>query len=753
MATKQKSEVNRRAVGGADSVAFRPGLALSASIVLFVFTLTVYFSSIHNEFINFDDDIYVYENARVTAGLNWAGIQWAFKTLVGGFWCPLSWLSLQFDSELFGLRPWGYHLTSVLLHAANGVLLFLLFRRMTGLTWRSAFVAGLFVVHPLHVESVAWVAERKDVLSTFFWLASLLSYVCYVQQSALEEARPKIGTAARSFWSASSRCYVLALFFFLLSLLSKAMAVTAPMILLLLDWWPLRRFQRDKRGSNFRRALPLLREKLPFLAVAFGVGVVTLVAQAGAGALENAARFPFTARLANALLSYVRYAVQMVWPFNLAVFYPFPKTISFWAVVGAVCLVALLSVATFRRRACSPYLLFGWGWYVVTLLPVIGFIQVGAQAHADRYTYVPLIGLFALSVWGLHDLTRRWRHQALVLSIWAIGVGCFLVTLTRQQLDFWADSEMLFTHAIKATENNDLAITSLGNALLKNGLTSEAVQHFQTALQINPDYALAHNNLGNALLKTGQFDEAIAHFRAALELYPGSVLVQNNLGNALTQAGLLDEAILRLRRALEIAPDYSDVHYNLGIALFQKGQTAEAIAQLRAAAALDPGGADVHYNLGIALLQNGQAEEAMIEFRKALELRPDFLQAHCNLGNCLLQRGALDEAITHFREAVRLEPAEADTHYNLGVALLQKGQPQEAIAQLRQALAAKPSQDPVVLETLAGAYVKAGQPEEAVVAAQNAYELAKTLGQRETAERIQRSLQLLKARQHLPQNQ
>jgi tetratricopeptide (TPR) repeat protein len=662
------------------------------AVLLALVTIALYWPATGHDFVNFDDSLYVYQNVHVQSGLNWQSIRWAFTNLEVGFWHPLTWLSILADGQFYGLQAWGHHLTSVLLHAASTGMLFLALQRMTGATWRSAFVAGLFGWHPLHVESVAWASERKDVLSGFFWMLTLLLYVRYAEdrRRKTEDGRQKAVVRPPSAVLSTLRSatedglrrtggpwsifYLLCLLFFALGLMSKPMVVTLPLVLLLLDWWPLQRLPCETLSPKLKPMLSLIWEKVPFLAAALVFGVATIYAERGIGALGPATNYPLAGRLQNALLSYLGYLKQTLWPTDLAVFYPYPETFPAWRTAGAGLVGLLLSALLLWAPRQRPYLAVGWIWYVVTLLPMIGLIQVGDFSRADRFTYVPLIGVFLALSWGAYELTRRWRYQALALSVGGGAVLLLCLGLTRQQLGYWNDSETLFRHELEVTENNDLAHNNLGAALLGKGQIDEAIRQYQEAIRLNPGYAEAHNNLGAALLGKGQTDEAIRQYQEALRLKPDYANAHSNLGIALARKGQIDEAIRQYQEAIRLKPDHVDAHNGLGVALDKKGQTDEAIRQLQEAIRLKPDHADAHYNLGVACYQQGRADEAIRQFQKALRLKPDHAQAHNNLGVALGLKGQTDEAIRQFQEALRLQPDYADARKNLDAVLATKAQ-------------------------------------------------------------------------------
>jgi Flp pilus assembly protein TadD len=597
----RRPPAERSATGGSASSSsserplglLRDGNNILISILLFAVVAGVYWASLGNGFVNLDDQVYVYENPHVRNGLTWEGFRWAFTALDASLWHPLTWLSLMLDAQLFGAKEaWGFHLTSLALHATNTVLLFGLLRCLTGATWRSAFVAALFGSHPLHVESVAWVSERKDVLSTFFWLLALWAYAGYVQSPKSKVQSPKTEHALRG------RYYALSLIFFACGLLSKPMVVTLPFTLLFLDYWPLRRFQIGEQKSKIKN---LLVEKVPFFGLSLIFGLVTMYAQRGAGSFMTSVQLPVTHRLANALLSYVHYLIQMVWPGRYAVYYPYPRGFSTAAVVLAVVLLLIPSALALRMWRRRPYYTFGWLWYVVTLLPVIGIIQVGNQSQADRYTYVPLIGIFVILAWGAYDLTMGWPYQRPVLAFASAVAMVTCLGFTYQQIGYWKDSETLAWHALSVTQNNEVALNLMGIAESKQGRIDDAITYWEQAVALAPRYAHAQANLGAALFRKGRLDESIEHTREAIRAKPDLAGAYLNLGAAFGAKGRLDDAIAALNEAVRLMPNNAQAHYNLGFALAGKGRFDDAIAQYQQAARLAPGVPSIQKSLSDAL--------------------------------------------------------------------------------------------------------------------------------------------------------
>ena len=553
-------------------------------------TVAVWWPALDNGFADYDDRTYVTENPAIQGGLNGKSLGWAFTAVHGANWHPLTWITHTIDWSLHGDAARGHHLTNLLLHAANTLLLFWLLAGPTRSTSRSLIVAALFALHPLHVESVAWVAERKDVLSTFFWLLALLAWVRWTR-------RPN---ATRYAWVALAMAA---------SLLSKPMAVTLPFTLLMLDVWPLGRAE-----GGARRLIPLVVEKIPLFALSAASAVVTLWAQGSAGAVKTLSTFAFPVRLANAAVAYVAYLGKAVLPVNLAVIYPHPgAAIESWKVLGSVAALALATWVAWCSRERRPYLTAGWFWYVITLVPVIGLVQVGEQAMADRYTYVPLIGIFIAAIWWTADRVSGRHESAMafrVLTTAAVLVLAVFGVLTRQQIGHWRDGETLFTHALAVTSNNPVAHANLGVALIDRDRVGEAMQHYRAALKLRPNNVIVQTNLGNAQKRAGLHDAAFESYRLALAIDPAYTDTYYNLGKLLDSVGRGDEAIATYRRALEIAPDDAQVHNNLGNSLARLGRLDEAIEHFRAAIGLQAGYGRAHANLAGALLMAGRPAEA-----------------------------------------------------------------------------------------------------------------------------------------------
>jgi tetratricopeptide (TPR) repeat protein len=648
------------------------------STALIVIILAVYMQVGNYEFTNFDDPEYVTENPHVSSGITGKNIIWAFTFVEENNWHPITWLSHMADVELYGMNPRGHHLTNVIIHTVSSLLLLFLLLRFTGSLWQSSFVAFLFALHPLHVESVAWVAERKDVLSAFFWFLTLFLYSEYASKRKLT-------------------LYMLSLLTFVLGLMSKPMLVTLPIVMLLMDFWPLDRYRHEEQVQGQQRSVigfsftALVKKKIPFFACSLLSAVITIYAQNKGGAIKSFDMIPFLLRVENALIAYVKYIFKTFWPQDLAVLYPFPFSIPLWEVIGSLLLLLLVSVATFRVRHRHPYLLVGWFWFLVTLLPVIGLIQVGLQSMADRYTYIPLTGLFIMAAWGVPNLTKGLQHREGILSLLAGGVIITSASLTWQQLGYWRDGISLFRHALQCTAGNYAAHNQLGNVIASKGDLDAAIKEYQEALRLDPNFSGAHYNLGRALASEGNLDAAIKEYQEALRLDPNFSGAHNNLGVALAIKGDQNAAIKEYREALHLEPNYFVAHNNLGAALAGEGDLDAAIKEYQEALRLDPYFSGAHYSLGLALSSKGDLDAAIKEYQEALRLDPYFSGAHYHLGRALASKGDLDTAIKEYQEALRLDPNSSDAHASLGLALASKGDLDAAIKEYQEALRINPN--------------------------------------------------------------
>jgi tetratricopeptide (TPR) repeat protein len=581
-------------------------------------------------FINFDDDTYVTENSRVNGGFSWGSVVWAFTTSHFSNWHPLTWLSHMADCQFFGIKARGHHLTNLLFHIANTLLLFAVLKKMTGAIWASAFAASFFALHPLHVESVAWVSERKDVLSGFFWMLTIAFYIRYTERVCVGR-------------------YLAVFLVLCLGLMSKAMLVTLPFVLLLLDYWPLNRFCRVSEGTVKTRSKSksvdghselsigqLIVEKIPMFVVVLISCVVTYLVQQSGGATKMVENLPLNIRMSNALVSYVSYMGKMFWPMRLAILYPHPEEIAMWKPISSLLVLAGITAGVvFSKRR---YLVVGWLWYVGTLVPVIGLVQVGRQAMADRYSYLPLIGLFIMVVWGAIEIIGQRRNLQIVLRIVGVLLVFSILIVTRMQVKHWKDDFSLYTHTLNVTENNYTIHTNLGAAYKSQGDLAMAMKHYRQSLEIKPDFYEAQYNLGNALRVQEKYDEAISCYRKALEIKPDYVEVHKNLGGTLYIQDKLEEAIEHYHKALQIDPDNLEVLNNLGVVLRGQGQLEQSIKYFRKTIKLAPNHAKTYYNLGFALQLQGKLDEAIEQYRIAIKIDPYFRKAHKFLSAALAEQ-------------------------------------------------------------------------------------------------------------------
>jgi tetratricopeptide (TPR) repeat protein len=663
------------------------GITIAIYLALIAVTLAVFGQTIHYDFVNFDDDLYVYNSPVIKAGLTVNGIKLAFTSPHARNWHPLTSISHMLDYQLWGSHAGGHHATNVVLHTIAVLLLFTVLQNMTGAIWKSAIVAALFAVHPLHVESVAWVSERKDVLSALFFFLMLGAYLHYAR--------------APSIWR-----YLLVTGLFAAGLMSKPMLVTVPLILLLLDYWPLERIKgqnSEVRGRNseligrWSVAKPLVLEKIPLLVLSAGSCLITFAVQKRAiGAIPP---LPLLWRAENAVVTYVLYIWQTLWPTRLAVFYPHPNdTLPGWLIALALGLLVAMTVVAIVFRRERPYIFTGWFWYVVMLVPVIGLVQVGEQAHADRYTYLPHIGLFLLAVWGVADITAS-RRSTYPIAVTATVVIIFtLACAAFVQTSYWRNSESLWTHALGVTSENDFAHNNLGYLLIDRGKLDDAISHFEAAAAIRSRKTDKHYNVGSAF-------------------------VEMNLADALARKGQPDEAMVHYEKAIELEPNYADAYYNRGNLLFERGRI----------------------------------EEAITDWEKTLQLQPNDADAHTCLGNALLRLGSLKEAITHYEMAVRFAPQDPHSRNNLAWILAISSDAAirdgvKAVNFAQQAVALSGGKEPQFLRTLAAAYAESGRFPDAIATAQQAAAIASMQGNRQLAKRIEEDLLLYRARLPLRQN-
>jgi len=637
-------------------------------LCIILMTFATFWQVRNNEFINLDDNLYVTENVYVSKGLTVHSIFWALTSIYRGHWHPITWLSHMFDYDLYGLNACGHHLTNLIFHIGNALLLFILFHRMTAAPWRSGFLAALFALHPLRVESVAWVAERKDVLSAFFWMLTIWAYLYYVK-------KPK------------SNRYLFVVLCFLLALMSKPMAVTLPFVLLLLDFWPLKRLRLGKTDSNLNSSISismsipphqvlffhLVWEKITLFLLAAVFSLFTVLLHWRSGAISSLDKLPLEIRSGNALVSYAKYMAKMIWPDRLAVLYPHPIILPLWEVAGATLLLLMITVLVFLSRRKYPYLIVGWLWYLGTLLPMIGLVQAGVQGMADRFTYIPMIGLIIMVVYGISDIASGWRFSKVVLA--TSGVLCLLILMisTAYQVQVWRNSVTLFSHTLKVTANNPIIENNLGVTFARQGKDYDAAEHYKKALEINPRYSDAHHNLAALLARQGKDQEAMVHFVEALRAKPNSAEAHNDLGALLTKHGKIQEAIFHFIEAIRINPKYGETYFNLGLVLLDQRRNEEAIAFFNEALRINPEKAKIQHHLAVALAGAGKTEEAIVHYNIALEMNPKNGQGHYELGVILARQGKNEEAIVHLAEALRIIPDYGEAHLSLGMIYLEMG--------------------------------------------------------------------------------
>lgn len=646
----------------------------------------IFGQTIRYRFVNFDDGTYVYRNPAVIQGITILGIKWAFTHVVAANWHPLTMLSHMLDCSFYGVAPGGHHLTNILLHIAATILLFLVFWSMTTALWQSAVVAAVFAIHPLHVESVAWIAERKDVLSGVFFMLTIGVYLQYVR-------RP---TVLR---------YVGALVCFSLGLMAKPMLVTLPFVLLLLDFWPLNRLTKSTISK-------LVLEKIPFFVLTIVACVETVLSQHQS--INLIRTVSLEARVANALVAIMIYVGQSFWPTNLAVFYPHPENnISAWQTALAIAFLAATTVTVFVFRKKAPYFLTGWLWYIGMLIPVIGIVQVGIQAHADRYMYLPQVGLSLALVWTIADVSRQWPYRKVISGAICAAALAPLIWSAWTQTSYWQDSESLWEHTVAVTRDNEMAREHLSDAYLDKGRLDDAIAQARQALTVESESADAHATLGAALARKGELDEAIAHLHTALQSNPKLLRTHYNLANVCLQKGDIDQAIENYEQELQIQPEFAEGHNNLANALFRRGRLDEALVHLEKALALNPDYPEARNNFGIALSQKGQMREAIAQWNKILEIQPDNLEAGCNLA--WIYATFPDGSIRNGSKAV-------------------------ALAQ--RALQLSDGKNAKIWRLAAAAYAEAGQFADAVKAAGNGLGLAQAAGDAVLAQTLESNIKL-----------
>jgi tetratricopeptide (TPR) repeat protein len=705
---------------------------LAVCIFLAAVTLIAFWQVNQCAFTNIDDPRYVTDNQAVQNGLTLEGIRWAFTTLYAEFWHPLTWLSHMLDVELFGLEPRGHHLTNLFFHLANTLLLFLVLQRMTNALWQSAFAAALFALHPLRVESVAWVAERKDVLSAFFWMLTLGAYVSYAE-------RPRFSR------------YLAVLLCFALGLLTKAMLVTLPFALLLLDYWPLRRFAPQKRVQEIRTeshktapgdrkkqkagrirpaeaaaktekpsahkypwalALALVREKIPLLVLSALASLVAYMAQKGVSA-ESIENLSLGERLANAFISYSLYIEKMIWPVHLAVYYPYLGLRPLWQVIGAILLLAALSLMVVRGARNRPYLAVGWLWYVGTLVPVIGIVQVGRHALADRYTYLPLVGLFILVAWGVPELLKGWRYRKEILFL-SSGVSLLgLSILTWTQVGYWKNSILLFEHAFQVTGHDSVVYKNRGSAYAEGGYYQEALRDLEKAIELDPKYTWAYINRAGVHVRLGNYSQALADCEKAIRLDPKYAEAYNTRAGVHLRLGNYSQALADCEKAIRLDPKYADAFNNRGNAYAQLGNYGRAIEDYNQALELNRRNAKAFHNRGNAYGGLGKYREALEDLDKALELDPKYAEAYNSRAGVYGGMGNYRKALEDCDKAIELNPKFAEAYTNRGNAYAKLANYGRAIEDYGRALEIRP-QYAVVYNNRAAAYWNLGNQKKAI---------------------------------------
>ena len=765
----------------------RPSVWISA--LLLVATVCIYWPVGHHEFVNFDDPDYVTENPHTQAGLTWGSVRWAFTESHSSNWHPLTWMSHMLDCQLFGLNPSGHHLMNLGFHTANVLLLFVLLRQLTGSSWRAGLVAGLFALHPLHVESVAWVAERKDVLSTCFGLLTLLSYAKHVRRVSPQVSITPVANSRIAF--GKSPWYWAALGWFACGLMSKPMLVTWPCVLLLLDFWPLQRFSWPLRTMPAAKWQGILLEKIPFLLLTLASCLVTLIVQRGSGATVSLDFLPLSARLAQVSVAYVRYLGKTFWPDDLAAFYPYVKMS--WdsaAVWGATVFLLLVTLVVLRQVRARPYLATGWFWFLGTLVPVIGLVQVGRQAIADRYTYIPHIGLFLALVWVGAEASQyaRLPRSARALTACLLLLTCGL--LTSRQLAHWKNTGVLAQQSIRATQGNYIAHAQLAGQLVLEGKLEEALAQCRIALQFRPDFAETHNTLGLIYSRQGKFEEALQSYQEATRCDPTQPQPHHGLAEIYLRRSQFMEAERESRAALQLAPSHLGAQFTLAQSLHSQNRFEEAIAAYKRLGEIKPGLFSVHRGLGSIYALRGDGAAALREFEAAARISPTNSDAHNSLGMLRLERGQVMEASNHFSLAAGFDPlnalanyqlgnllaaarndAEAKTHYQKSL-LTQADQPEllnnfawildtsakanvrdgpEAVRLAERACELTRHQLPQLIGTLAAAYAEAGRFEDARRAATNAIRIAESQGATELVVKNQTLLELYRRGQSFHQ--
>ena len=632
---------------------------LFVCLTLILIVLAVFGQVRNFKFINYDDNRYVSENNHILTGPTLDNIAWAFTQSHSFMWHPITSISHMLDCRLFGLNAGRHHLVNLLFHIANTLLLFGILKKMTGRMWPSAFAAALFALHPLNAESVAWISERKNVLSAFFWLLTVAVYIRYAKNPGFAN-------------------YLLLIFVFSLALMAKPMTVTLPFALLLLDYWPLNRLRIDDKRQIFH----LVGEKIPLLLLSAALCVITIIAQSSGDVLTLNEYLPFYVRLENALVAYISYIGKMIYPIRLSVFYPHPgSSLPLWKPIASFIVLAGISAGVLCLGRRKPYLITGWFWYLGTLVPVIGLVQAGGQAMADRYAYIPLIGLFIIIAWGISDIFAGWKYQKIVLSLSAVVIISALSICARTQTGYWRNSQTLFEHALKVTTGNYVAYNCLGSAYIEQDKFDEAIDLLHHCLEIKPNYGWAYHNLGIAYTKLKRYEEAIEACGQSIRIQPKNFWAYYTLGVSYGKLGRYSEAIEAYKQAVTIEPYFADAHYNLGLAYAKLGRYPDAIQAYEQAIRIRPDDADAYCNLASAFGQLGQFQNEIDACEQALRINSNLAEAHYNLGTAFGQLGRYPEAIEACKHALRIRPDYAEARYNLGAALLLGGDKNAALEQ------------------------------------------------------------------------
>jgi tetratricopeptide (TPR) repeat protein len=624
------------------------------ALLIVVVTVSVYLQAGKFDFLNYDDPIYTTENTVVQQGLTLPGIIWAFTegTYHTNYWAPLTWITFLIDSELFGMAPGGYHITNVLFHVLNSLLLFYVFLRLTGNKWKSFVLALFFALHPLHVESVAWISERKDVVSTFFWILTLSAYARYVRKPGI---------------AGYSAVFVL----FICCLMGKPMGVTLPFVLLLLDYWPLGRYgggqpvQMRAFWGKFRR---LVWEKLPLFLIVAILLPLTFYAQGKAGALKSLETIPFFFRLENVLVSYASQVLKTFWPINLGILYPYPESLPSWQWITAFVGFVLITWIALKYFFKYPYLIVGWAWFLGTFVPVAGFIVIGPHVTADRYTYIPLVGLFLMAIWGGSDLCTYLKISKKIAIFLTVSAVAACTWLTHKQIGYWQNNITIYTHTLEVTEVNWPVHLNLGTAYRELGMEGLALEQYRQALRLRPDIIELQISVGEVLDTMGRTGEEVTHYKNALQIKPESAQIHTALAVALDKNGESGSAIAHFLKAIELDKNSAEAHQGLGVTLFNQGQVDLAIEHYWKAIRVDREFALAYKNLGVALMAKGQLKKAYARLMDAIAFDPDYAEAYYALGVFHLKNGDKIAALNYFNRALQIDPTHKSAQEGIQIA-------------------------------------------------------------------------------------